>query len=440
MGNHSTKEEQSVSLETIFSPQEIDALKHTCDPNNTRFQAAFTLLAQKWNASSTIMAWALIAKHIAHTSTMDDKNLFISAYKNTMPSASNEQLFSSFFSTLASIMHLYRHSSKLQHPPNDKYPSDAFLHFLIAKCSSKNNANDDLDFLLSADASSSSKKKQIFIPEFTAFHDWFGQNIYAQRLWHQAFHKLFFDLGPTDKEAIPAKIDVLPVGLVGPKSDILTMEDLFILDTSISKPLRAKSFRWTCLFSSRMNGNSWTVFQTAIENAGSLLIVVRDKAGHVFGAFSATELAPNSKFVGSPDNFLFKLGPEKEIYPSTGLNSNYQYFNYRTNTFPNGLGFGGQFDYFGLWIDDSFEKGHSKGSPVSTTFGNPPLTSSEEFLIDHVEVWCVNPKEVDDRYVDPKQSALEANPEAMELLEMAGKKMWSKTVQDQKDINFDDDE
>lgn len=51
--------------------------------------------------------------------------------------------------------------------------------------------------------------------------------------------------------------------------------------------------------------------------------------------------------------------------------------------FPNGVGFGGQLDYFGLWIDASFEKGHSKGSPRSTTYGNPPLAVEEEFYLDY---------------------------------------------------------
>lgn len=45
-----------------------------------------------------------------------------------------------------------------------------------------------------------------------------------------------------------------------------------------------------------------------------------------------------------------------------------------------------------------------------------------------VEVWCINEREVDDRFVDPKQSALERNPEAKAFLEMSGKKMWSEDV------------
>ena len=32
---------------------------------------------------------------------------------------------------------------------------------------------------------------------------------------------------------------------------------------------------------------------------------------------------------------------------------------------------GGQLDYFGLWIDNSFNHGHSKAVPKCTTYGSP---------------------------------------------------------------------
>ena len=40
---------------------------------------------------------------------------------------------------------------------------------------------------------------------------------------------------------------------------------------------------------------------------------------------------------GSPSCFLFSLKPHIEIYPSTGLNSNFMYFNHGQETLPNGL-------------------------------------------------------------------------------------------------------
>ncbi len=76
------------------------------------------------------------------------------------------------------------------------------------------------------------------------------------------------------------------------------------------------------------------------------------------------------------------------------------------------LGFGGQFGYFGLWIDSDFGKGSCKGTPVCTTYGNDILSGGEEedFSIDMIEVWCVKEAELDDRLME-KKSAMLANPE-----------------------------
>ena len=49
---------------------------------------------------------------------------------------------------------------------------------------------------------------------------------------------------------------------------------------------------------------------------------------------------------------------------------------------------GGQFEYFGLWVDSEFGKGHSSES--CTTFREYTMLSAEKnFLIEHVEVWAV---------------------------------------------------
>ena len=39
------------------------------------------------------------------------------------------------------------------------------------------------------------------------------------------------------------------------------------------------------------------------------------------------------------------------IYEATPFNENYQYFNMKQKTMPNGLGQGGQLEYFAYWID-----------------------------------------------------------------------------------------
>ena len=52
---------------------------------------------------------------------------------------------------------------------------------------------------------------------------------------------------------------------------------------------------------------------------------------------------------------------------------------------------GGQFEYFGLWLDQDYGKGHSRAKPTCTTYDSPQLSGSENFVIDCLEVWAVGP-------------------------------------------------
>jgi hypothetical protein len=103
--------------------------------------------------------------------------------------------------------------------------------------------------------------------------------------------------------------------------------------------------------------------------------------GHTFGAYTTQPLSRNPKFTGTSDTFLFSSYPALAIYHSTMINDHYTYLNAQTQTLPNGLGFGGQMEYFGLFVSNDFIHGHSKGRP-STTFGNYTLSKNEEFTVD----------------------------------------------------------
>lgn len=60
-------------------------------------------------------------------------------------------------------------------------------------------------------------------------------------------------------------------------------------------------------------------------------------------------------------------------------------------------GMGGQHNYFGLWIDVDFGKGHSKAKPTCTTYNSPQLSAKENFRFEKLEVWAVG---------DPPESQL----------------------------------
>lgn len=50
-------------------------------------------------------------------------------------------------------------------------------------------------------------------------------------------------------------------------------------------------------------------------------------------------------------------------------------------------GMGGQMDYFGLWIDSSFNYGYSKVKFKCTTYGSFQFFVDFEFEVDIIEVW-----------------------------------------------------
>ena len=62
----------------------------------------------------------------------------------------------------------------------------------------------------------------------------------------------------------------------------------------------------------------------------------------MFGCFATDSWRLGPKFYGKPESFLFQLAPTMGVYETTPFNSNYQYFNLKQKTMPNGLGMGGQ--------------------------------------------------------------------------------------------------
>eukprot|EP00897_Mesotaenium_endlicherianum_P002421 jgi/Mesen1/2206/ME000152S01292 len=121
---------------------------------------------------------------------------------------------------------------------------------------------------------------------------------------------------------------------------------------------------------------------------GPTVVVVRDKGGSVFGGFASHPWARSSEFFGDMKSFLFSLAPACAVYRPSGANANIQWcgVNYVSESFPNGIGFGGQAHHFGLFVNASLERGHSR---PSITFNSPSLSSTPEFEPDCIEIWAV---------------------------------------------------
>lgn len=236
------------------------------------------------------------------------------------------------------------------------------------------------------------------------------------------------------KEALQhtVRIPVVTQAKSLPISTLLDRQALVFLNNyNLPKHLTTE---WRLLFSNVVNGDSFTQLVGHIINKGPSLIVVKDKEGYIYGGFASQGWELRPKFYGSEDCFLFTLAPQYGVYTATGYNENFMYLNQGQETLPNGLGMGGQFDYFGFWIDHSFNNGHSKAQPRCTTYGSPQLSKSPEFTVELIEVWALGPepkKEDSDEEEDPeKKKSVLNDTESKAMLEILGKHQHSEGMRE----------
>ncbi|XP_027788877.2 MTOR-associated protein MEAK7 isoform X2 [Marmota flaviventris] len=179
----------------------------------------------------------------------------------------------------------------------------------------------------------------------------------------------------------------------------------------------------------QLHGQSFSQLCGHITHRGPCLILLEDQDGHVFGGFASCPWEVKPQFQGDERCFLFSVSPSMAVYRHTGYNDHFMYLNCGQQTIPNGLGLGGQHDYFGLWVDADFGKGHSKAKPTCTTYNSPQLSSKENFRFDKMEVWAVgDPPE--SQLVQGKKSILDVDPEARALLEITGQTRHSEGLRE----------
>ncbi|KAG9306222.1 hypothetical protein G9A89_016126 [Geosiphon pyriformis] len=280
-----------------------------------------------------------------------------------------------------------------------------------------------------------------------AFVEWYTNNIPFKHLFGILITHIFLEdqnfpysntLNLTQLKAL-RQTNLISASISSPYSlpnfsRLISVADYFVLAQYLPGDCRTSPMPHTLLFSSKRDGDSWQTFMNSFLYKGSTLIIVRDKDGHVFGGFAYQDWEVSPKFFGSEQNFLFTIKPRLRCFPaSAGYNENWQYLNVGMKTLPNGLGMGGQLDYFALWINSDFVNGHSKAAPLSTTYSNPQLSKQAEFKIDEVEVWLVKPTErdIDEIPQGGRISILDRHPAELELIEMAtNRKMYSKEVRE----------
>ena len=186
---------------------------------------------------------------------------------------------------------------------------------------------------------------------------------------------------------------------------------------------------WELIYSSERDGKSWSILQSKLVAAEKCLILFQDKDLHLFGGYFPKPLIPSVNFQNdTSDSFICSRGSRGRgeealtLYFPTGLNQNHIYYNYGSKSFPNGIGMGGQIDYFAFFISSDFESGSSRAEPTSTTFGSPQLSGNADFILDACEVWLLEHRNEDS--IEYKRSIRE-NVDVKAILELAGREMHS---------------
>ncbi|XP_046576998.1 MTOR-associated protein MEAK7-like [Haliotis rubra] len=280
------------------------------------------------------------------------------------------------------------------------------------------------------------------VPDNTTFNQSQIEDcISKSQLFLQMFEQIFsgcFHVVSKDEEVAHHLTPRVPVaGCINwaKVKSILDFPSLIFLNSVLPPD---KQMEWRFLYSNLVFGDSFTQLVQKITRQGPTVVIVRDKDGNVFGGYASQDLEFNPKFTGDAQCALFSLKPHYGVYTTTGYNDHYVYFNNHVQTLPNGLGMGGQFDYFGLWIDHTFNNGHSKAGPRCTTYGSPQLSGKPDFEVDVIEVWAVGPeKKIDDDDITDesrkKKSILDKDPEAQAMLTLIGKGPVSEGLREEDD-------
>jgi hypothetical protein len=183
--------------------------------------------------------------------------------------------------------------------------------------------------------------------------------------------------------------------------------------------------QWALLYSSQTHGQSLNQLMGQCSLKGPMLILIRESSGSIFGGYASAGLQKSPSYYGDATSFLFTVFPRLRVFPASGSNENFLYFNLGTQTLENGMGMGGQMKHMGWWIDADCHHGHSE---PALTFKSPCLSSSRVYEVAMVEVWgCDLTQAV---VVDPDNSRNAMAQEDKFLFDLVGRTGYSNDVRD----------
>ncbi|KAH8321193.1 MTOR-associated protein MEAK7 [Drosophila kikkawai] len=251
------------------------------------------------------------------------------------------------------------------------------------------------------------------------------------QIWREVFNQLYTRHGGSKRNIIKeVQIPILPELCDAPQNShyrpIIELPHVLYINAQLPREHRHK---WRFLFSSKINGESFSTMLGKVLDKGPTLFFIEDEDQYIFGGYASESWALKPQFGGDDNSLLYTLSPAMRCFTASGYNDHYQYLNLNQQTMPNGLGMGGQFDFWGLWIDCMFGDGQSVES--CTTYRDyVQLSKRKQFKIRNMEVWAVGDLPVKDEDEEgggegQKRSVLDSNLEDRAMLEIAGKKMHS---------------
>lgn len=225
---------------------------------------------------------------------------------------------------------------------------------------------------------------------------------------------------------VPNKLNLLPAIVINQKykQTFRTILDLgWIMYLKNNLPIECQE-SWRLLFSSSSHGESFQALSAAIIDQGSTVFIIKDNNGNVFGGYASQPWLLKPKFYGDSSCFLFSLYPKLSICTASGHNDHFMYMNSGQYTLPNGIGMGGQMDYWGVWMDAEYGLGQSNVS-CSTFNDYVMLSGVKDFKIDSLEVWCVKEKPKPEDEEEERKVPSGRDDWDVKLLEMAGRTKYA---------------
>ncbi|KAJ4840748.1 hypothetical protein Tsubulata_044419 [Turnera subulata] len=178
---------------------------------------------------------------------------------------------------------------------------------------------------------------------------------------------------------------------------------------------------WKLLYHSAFSGLSFNTFLGSISSSeGPTVLIVKDREGYIYGGYASLPWERHGDFYGDMKSFLFQLYPRASIFKPTGANSNIQWCaaNFSSENIPNGIGFGGRVNHFGLFVSASFDQGQTFSC---TTFGSPCLSKTNRIYPEVIECWgIVQTGEQQEKHDVVKGTVLERFKEDRHMLNMVG--------------------